>query len=71
MVKSNVELTNWYLKLMDKLMTLKKQGLMAAIYTEICDVEYEINGYLTYDREVMKMDRESITAAHLKLLNVD
>ena len=71
MVKTSQELTNWYLKLMDKLIDLKEKGLVAAIYTEICDVEYEINGYLTYDRQILKMKRESITAAHLKLLNVD
>ncbi|MDO9086760.1 MAG: glycoside hydrolase family 2 TIM barrel-domain containing protein [Anaerolineaceae bacterium] len=71
MVKTSEELTNWYLNLMDKLMTLKKMGLVAAIYTEICDVEYEINGFLTYDREVLKMDREQIQAAHRQLLNSD
>ncbi len=69
MVKSNAELTNWYLKLMDKLMILKEKGLVAAIYTEICDVEYEINGYLTYDREVMKMDKKLISAAHQRIIN--
>ena len=71
MVKSKEELTNWYLKLIDKLIQLKEKGLVAAIYTEICDVEYEINGYLTYDREVMKMDSGLISAAHLKLLSLD
>ncbi len=68
MVKSNEELTTWYLKMMEKLLVLKRKGLVAAIYTEICDVEYEINGYLTYDREVMKMDKELIQAAHLQLI---
>jgi beta-galactosidase/beta-glucuronidase len=68
MVKSKEELTSWYLKLIDKLIRLKEKGLVAAIYTEICDVEYEINGYLTYDREVMKMDREAIKDAHAKLI---
>ncbi|PKM79219.1 MAG: beta-galactosidase, partial [Firmicutes bacterium HGW-Firmicutes-13] len=67
MVKTSAELTEWYLKLMDKLITMKERGLVAAIYTEICDVEYEINGYLTYDREVVKMDRELIRTAHHKL----
>ena len=69
MVKSKQELTDWYLKLMQKLIGLKEKGLVAAIYTEICDVEYEINGYLTYDREVMKMDSDLISAAHLKLIS--
>ncbi len=69
MVKTKEELTKWYLRLMDKLLRLKEKGLVAAIYTEICDVEYEINGYLTYDREEMKMDSKAITAAHLKLIS--
>jgi hypothetical protein len=54
---------------MEKLLTLKEKGLVAAIYTELCDVEYEINGYLTYDREVVKMDRDQIEAAHSRLIN--
>lgn len=68
MVKSESSLTAWYLKLMNKLIHLKKQGLSAAIYTELCDVEYEINGFLTYDREVMKMDVDEITKAHQRLI---
>ncbi|MBE0685749.1 MAG: beta-galactosidase [Anaerolineaceae bacterium] len=71
MVNTRQELTDWYLKLMEKLIALKEKGLVAAIYTEICDVEYEINGYLTYDREVLKMDRELIYPAHLKLITFD
>ena len=69
MVKSSAELTKRYLKLMEKLLTLKEKGLVAAIYTELCDVEYEINGYLTYDREVVKVDRDQIEAAHSRLIN--
>ncbi|HSM24715.1 MAG TPA: glycoside hydrolase family 2 TIM barrel-domain containing protein [Anaerolineaceae bacterium] len=71
MVKTKGELTNWYLKLIDKLIQLKEKGLVAAIYTELCDVEYEVNGYLTYDRELMKMDSNSISSAHRKLLSPD
>ena len=32
------------------------RGLCAAIYTQVSDVEDEINGLLTYDRKVEKMD---------------
>ena len=71
MVKTRAKLTERYLKLIDRLIPLKEKGLVAAIYTELCDVEYEINGYLTYDREVLKMDRDQIEAAHLKLLSAD
>ncbi len=33
-------------------------GLRAAIYTEITDVEGEVNGFLTYDRQVVKIRPE-------------
>ena len=33
-----------------------KEGLCAAIYTQVSDVEDEINGFLTYDRKVCKAD---------------
>ncbi len=34
-----------------------KKGLSAAIYTQVSDVEGEVNGILTYDREVEKLPR--------------
>lgn len=35
-----------------------EQGLAAAIYTQVSDVEGEVNGLLTYDREVVKIPVE-------------
>ena len=35
-------------------------GLCAAIYTQVSDVEDEINGFLTYDRKVCKADPEAM-----------
>jgi hypothetical protein len=37
-----------------------KEGLCAAIYTQVSDVEDEINGFLTYDRKVCKADTEAM-----------
>ncbi len=37
-----------------------KNGLSAVIYTQTCDIEEEINGLMTYDRDVMKLDEELI-----------
>lgn len=34
---------------------LIKQGLCAAIYTQLSDVENELNGLITYDRKVVKL----------------
>ena len=41
-----------YLK---KLKPLIKKGLSACVYTQISDVEEEINGLVTYDRAVVKV----------------
>ena len=42
-------------------------GLSVAIYTQTTDIETEINGYLTYDRKVEKMDPTRLRQAHLEL----
>ena len=43
---------------MDEVLPCVKQGLCAAVYTQVSDVEDEINGLLTYDREVEKLTPE-------------
>jgi hypothetical protein len=43
---------------------LKKYGLKAVVYTQISDVEWEINGWLTYDRKVSKIPEEKLAAIH-------
>ncbi len=45
-----------------------EKGLSAAVYTQTSDVETEVNGYVTYDREVEKMDFEEIRKIHRQLL---
>ena len=46
---------------------MKEKGLSAIIYTEVSDVEDELNGLLTYDREVVKVSPEMMKAANAKL----
>jgi len=41
---------------MDEIVPCIRNGLCAAIYTQVSDVEDEINGLLTYDRQVEKLD---------------
>lgn len=61
-------ITEAYLDLLEsELKPLISQGLAAAIYTQTTDVEIEINGYLTYDRQVEKMDADSLMKAHAAL----
>ncbi len=44
----------------DKVLPAAKKGLCACILTQICDVEEEINGLLTYDRKVCKADPQNM-----------
>ena len=45
---------------MDEVLPCVKQGLCAAIYTQVSDVEDEINGIVTYDRKVCKLNAETM-----------
>jgi beta-galactosidase/beta-glucuronidase len=61
-------LTEAYLNLIDKLEPLiADPGLSAAIYTQTTDVEIEVNGLMTYDRAMVKMDLEKIARANRRL----
>ena len=42
----------------EKVIPAAQKGLCAAIYTQVSDVEDEINGLLTYDRKVCKVQPE-------------
>mgnify|MGYP001156514777 FL=1 len=54
--------------LRDELKPLIREGLAAAIYTQTTDVEIEINGFLTYDREVEKIPASQVTLIHQDLI---
>jgi hypothetical protein len=59
-----------YNTLIDELEELIPQGLSAAVYTQTTDVEGEVNGFMTYDRKVMKMPLDKLRKANEKLYNV-
>jgi hypothetical protein len=61
------ELTGAYVVLLNNLRSLIAGGLSAAVYTQTTDVEVEVNGFMTYDRAMIKMDAEKITAANRRL----
>src|SRR5262249_26017061 len=61
---SKADLTRKYERLWQGVAKLEKErGLSAAVYTQLTDVETEINGLLTYDRAVIKVDEERAAAA--------
>ena len=44
-----------------------QKGLCASVYTQLSDVEEEVNGFLTYDRKILKVDLDEIQSVN-KLL---
>ena len=51
----------------EKVIPAAEKGLCAAVYTQVSDVEDEINGLLTYDRKVCKADEKMLRAIAQKL----
>ncbi|HOX32576.1 MAG TPA: glycoside hydrolase family 2 TIM barrel-domain containing protein [Spirochaetales bacterium] len=62
------DLAAQYEALAARLAALAREGLAAAVYTQISDVEIERNGLLTYDRRLVKADAGRIRAANLALI---
>lgn len=52
----------------NKVLPLIKKGLCACIYTQVSDVEEEINGLVTFDRKVVKVSPEKMRAYNLALI---
>jgi hypothetical protein len=46
---------------------IEREGVSAAVYTELSDVEDELNGLLTFDRRVCKADERVFRALNAKV----
>jgi hypothetical protein len=57
-----------YKQLIIKIKELKKLGFAAAVYTQLTDVETEINGLITYDREKLKINYQKLKQLHDELI---
>ncbi len=64
------EVTDEYVKYAEQLMNLIQHGFSAAVYTQTTDVEVEVNGLMTYDREVIKMDESRVKQINQKICNI-
>lgn len=60
--KNADDLFEVYKRFCERLKTLIPEGLSAAVYTQTTDVEMEVNGLMTYDREVIKVPAEKLKA---------
>ena len=62
--KTAEEATAKYVELAQKLKALIPFGYSAAVYTQTTDVEIEVNGLITYDRKVIKLDEQKVRTAN-------
>ena len=63
--KSRAELTGRYRKLqLETVLPQLRNGLSALVYTQVSDVEDEVNGLFTYDRQVVKPDPAAVRAVN-------
>lgn len=67
--KTAEEATKAYVELAEKLKKLIPFGYSAAVYTQTTDVEVEVNGLITYDRKVIKLNTGQIRKVNLEISN--
>lgn len=61
------EATDEYLKYANMLKDMIARGFSAAVYTQTTDVEIEVNGLMTYDRKVIKLDEQKLKRANTEI----
>jgi beta-galactosidase/beta-glucuronidase len=66
--KSADDVLKVYEEYAQQLSELVKKGFAAAVYTQTTDVEGEVNGLMTYDRKVVKLDMEKLSAINKKVI---
>jgi beta-galactosidase/beta-glucuronidase len=68
LLKSPEETTAKYIEYLNKLKTFCR--FSGAVYTQITDVEGEVNGLLTYDRKVVKINEAAIREANREIIRL-
>ena len=63
-------LTKRYGEVMEKLKPMIAKGLAAAVYTQTTDVEGEVNGFMTFDRALIKMELEPLAKLNRSLYEI-
>jgi len=67
--KNSKEVTDEYVKYAESLLKMIKSGFSAGVYTQTTDVEGEVNGLMTYDRKVIKIDEQRVREINRKICN--
>ncbi len=68
MFKNSEKLSAAYKRLHEsQVIPLINKGLCATVYTQVSDVEFEVNGIYSYDRKILKLDADTVRAVNAKL----
>ncbi|MFO8002476.1 MAG: beta-galactosidase, partial [Marinilabilia sp.] len=67
--ESSEEVTDEYVDFAKMLKELVKVGFSAAVYTQTTDVETEVNGLITYDRKVIKLNEDRVREINQDVIN--
>ncbi len=65
--KNSKEVTDEYVKFAEQLKKMIKSGFSAAVYTQTTDVEGEVNGLMTYDRKVIKLEEDRLKKVNTEI----
>ena len=69
--KTKEEYNDAYKKLiLEQIVPSVSKGISAIVYTQLSDVEDEVNGFITYDRKVIKIDIEEVKELNSLLNNL-
>ena len=63
------EATDEYVKYAEILYSMIKKGFSGAVYTQTTDVEVEVNGLMTYDRKVIKLEEARVREINQRICN--
>ena len=70
--RSREDLTAAIVKLYEtQIIPAKQKGLAASIYTQVSDVEQEVNGLLSYDRKTVKVNADDLARMSERLLKTE
>lgn len=69
-VETPDELTAGYVENTARLIRPAQEYLSGSVYTQLTDVEGEVNGFWTYDRRVLKVDTERVAAINRTVIEV-
>jgi hypothetical protein len=67
--KNSKEVTGEYVKYAGQLKKMIRAGFSGAVYTQTTDVEGEVNGLMTYDRKVIKIEEDRLKKINREICN--